>query len=111
MAHFAELDSSNIVLRVVVIPNEHEVDGENWCNQFFGGGTWRQTSYNASIRKNFAGVGYTYDPALDAFIPPQPYPSWIFDTATCQWKAPVDMPNDGNQYFWNEVGQEWMTQS
>ena len=87
MAHFAELDQNNIVLRVIVVPNEHEDDGENWCNALLGG-RWKQTSYNATIRKNYAGAGFTYDPLLDAFIPPQPDPSWLLDQETCQWINP-----------------------
>ena len=89
MAHFAELDQTNIVLRVIVVPNEHEADGENWCNNLLGG-SWKQTSYNATIRKNYAGIGYTYDSARDAFIPPQPHPSWTLDTETCQWAPPPE---------------------
>ena len=75
MAHFAELDENNIVLRVVVVADEHEADGENWCADFFGGGNWKQTSYNANIRYNYAGVEFTYDPVADAFYAPQPFPS------------------------------------
>ena len=91
MAHFAELDQTNIVLRVIVVPDEHEADGENWCNNLLGG-SWKQTSYNATIRKNYAGIGYTYDSARDAFIPPQPHPSWTLDTETCQWAPPIPWP-------------------
>ncbi|MFZ3043830.1 MAG: hypothetical protein WA058_01845 [Minisyncoccia bacterium] len=87
MAHFAELDEHNIVLRVIVVADEHEADGENWCHNF-AGGRWKQTSYNGRIRKNYAGIGYTYDEARDAFIPPQPGSDWILDEATCRWKAP-----------------------
>ena len=91
MAHFAELDQTNIVLRVIVVPDEHEADGENWCNNLLGG-SWKQTSYNATIRKNYAGIGYTYDSARDAFIPPQPHPLWTLDTETCQWAPPIPWP-------------------
>ena len=93
MAHFAELDQNNIVLRVIVVPDEHEADGENWCNNLLGGG-WKQTSYNATIRKNYAGIGYTYDSARDAFIPPQPHPSWVLDEQTCRWQSPVEYSDD-----------------
>ena len=74
----------------------------------FPGGNWIQTSYNGNIRKNYAGVGYTYDLARDAFIPPQPYPSWLLDESTCQWEAPVPMPEDGARYKWDEATGEWV---
>jgi len=107
MAHFAELDQNNTVLRVVVVDDQYESDGENWCQNFFGGGNWKQTSYNATIRKNFAGIGYTYDSIRDAYIPPQPYPSWLLDEDTCQWNAPVAMPDDGQKYQWSEETTSW----
>ena len=115
MAHFAELGMDNIVKRVVVIHNNELLDGDGveqeslgiaFCEQLFGG-TWVQTSYNANIRKNYAGVGYTYNSSLDAFIPPQPYASWTLDETTCQWQAPVAMPVDDNFYIWNETDQTW----
>jgi hypothetical protein len=116
MAHFAELDESNIVIRVIVVADEHEADGENWCNNF-AGGTWKQTSYNTfagvhslggtPFRKNYAGSGYTYDSARDAFIAPQPYPSWTLDEDTCRWDAPVTMPDDGKRYDWDEDTTNW----
>ena len=81
------------MLCVIVVPNEHEADGENWCNNLLGG-RWKQTSYNATIRKNYAGVGYSYDAAYDAFIPPQPHPSWVLDEQTCQWQSPVEYSDD-----------------
>jgi hypothetical protein len=115
MAHFAELGLDNIVKRVVVIHNNELLDGDGveqeslgvaFCEQLFGG-TWVQTSYNGNIRKNYAGVGYTYNSSLDAFIPPQPYASWTLDETTCQWQAPVAMPVDDNFYAWNETDQTW----
>ena len=115
MAHFAEIDSNNIVLRVVVVADEFEADGESWCANLWGG-TWKQTSYNTyanthpgnkPFRKNYAGPGFTYDSSKDAFIPPKPYPSWSLDEATCIWKAPVDFPNDGKPYSWNEEDSKW----
>jgi len=115
MAHFAELNESNEVLRVVVVANtelldenghEQESLGVAFCTQLFGG-TWKQTSYNNNIRKNYAGVGYTYDSSRDAFIPPQPYSSWILSESTCQWEPPTAMPDDGNMYEWNEVTASW----
>ena len=108
MAHFAELDNDNVVKRVIVVSNDNEADGENWCNNLLGG-DWKQTSYNANIRKNFAAIGYTYDAAKDAFIPPQPFASWILDETTCQWKAPVDYPSDNNNlYHWEESSLSWI---
>jgi len=111
MAHFAEIDGSNIVTRVIVVADEHEADGENWCNGFLGG-TWKQTSYNTlggvhllggtPFRKNFAGVGGKYDATRDAFISPQDYPSWVLNESTCQWEAPNECPNDGGIYIWDE---------
>jgi hypothetical protein len=93
MAHFAELDENNIVLRVVVIDNAHEADGVQWCTDFFGGGTWIQTSYSGSFRKRFAGVGYTYDAEYDAFIPPKPHPDAPFDEESCTWIWPDGAPS------------------
>ena len=117
MAHFAELDESNIVTRVIVVADEHEADGENWCNSFLGG-TWKQTSYNTRggvhslegtpFRKNHASSGYTYDATRDAFISPQPYPSWTLDEDTCQYEAPVAYPDDGKMYQWDEDTTNWI---
>ena len=107
MAHFAELNDNNIVLRVLVIDNSVEHDGENWCNNVFGG-RWIQTSYNAKIRKNYAGIGFSYNSELDAFIPPKPFNSWILNEETCQWQSPVPVPNDGNFYKWNEEESNWV---
>lgn len=105
MAHFAEINSDNVVLRVIVVPDEHEADGEQWCADLFGG-TWKQTSYNNTIRYNFAGIGYTYDAVKDAFIPPQPFASWLLDNETCLWTAPTPCPDDG-KYEWNEETISW----
>ncbi len=114
MAHFAELDSNNVVLRVIVVDNkdtsdaagvEKEYIGAAFCERLFGG-TWKQTSYNGNFRKNYAGIGYTYDSVLDAFVPPKPYPSWTLD-ANARWKPPVAMPTDGKTYSWNEDNQQW----
>jgi hypothetical protein len=115
MAHFAELDENNIVLRVVVVKNELLLDGSfqesedrgvEFCQSLFGG-TWKQTSYNGNMRKNYAAVGYTYDSSRDAFIAPQPYESWVLNETTCHWEAPVAMPTDGNRYIWNEETTSW----
>jgi hypothetical protein len=115
MAHFAQLDENNVVLQVIVVANSEIIDdnqeeqeslGLLFCSELLGG-TWKQTSYNGNIRKNFAGVGYTYDTELDAFIPPQPYPSWVLVNSTCQWEPPVPMPADGATYRWDENTISW----
>lgn len=116
MAHFAQIDENNIVQRVVVVNNnelldangvEREYIGAAFCTSLFGG-TWIQTSYNRSFRKNFAGVGFSYDPDRDAFIPPKPYASWVLSEDTCTWEAPVPMPDDGQQYAWDEATVSWV---
>ena len=107
MAHCAELDHWDRVIRVIVVSNDLEPNVEQWCSDTYGG-YWKQTSYSGSFRKNFAGIGYTYNADLDAFIPPKPYPSWVLDDATCQWKAPVPMPQDGELYEWDEAAGEWV---
>lgn len=114
MAHFAQLEN-NVVKQVIVVSNqdildeqgqESEEKGIAFCSNLLGG-TWKQTSYNAKIRKNYAGIGYTYDEGRDAFIPPKPYNSWLLDEDTCQWKAPVDYPTDDKRYTWNEETLAW----
>tara|TARA_Y100000310_G_scaffold256503_1_gene264322 strand:- start:267 stop:686 length:420 start_codon:yes stop_codon:yes gene_type:complete len=120
MSHFAQIDENNIVIKVLVIEQE-EIDTGNWGDP----NTWIQTSYNTrggvhytpnsagvpdggvALRKNYAGVGYGYDEERDAFIPPQPYPSWLVDEDTCIWKAPVSQPDDGKSYDWNESELTW----
>ena len=120
MAHFAELDGNNIVIRVVVVgndvttaagplgSNDMHVDGETWCVNFFKGGTWKQTSYNGNFRKQYCGKGYTFDSAKDKFISPQPYDSWALD-GNDDWQAPVTYPTDttDKQINWDEAGQKW----
>lgn len=118
MAHFAKLDDSNIVLEVNVVNNsdindlpfpESEPVGIEFLTQWSGGySNWKQTSYNAIFRKNYAGIGFIYDPILDAFISPKPYPSWLLNTNTCRWEAPVPYPDDGNKYYWDEDTQSWV---
>lgn len=116
MAHFAQLDDNNKVLRVVVVDNKDTRDALGVEKEYIGiahlervlGGVWKQTSYNANFRKNYAGIGYTYDSTLDAFIPPKPYPSWILNNTICQWESPVPHPNDGKLYNWNESAQNWI---
>lgn len=109
MAHFAEIDANYTVLRVLVVPDEQEARGDDYLARDLGlGGVWVQTSYAGRIRKNFAGIGYSYDPVRDAFIPPQPFQSWTLDEATCLWVAPV--PSPGPCYSWDEEAQEWVEQ-
>ena len=114
MAHFAKLEN-NVVVQVIVVSNqdildeqgqESEEKGIAFCSNLLGG-TWKQTSYNGNIRKNYAGVGYTYDEGRDAFIPAKPFASWLLDETICQWKAPVDMPTDDKRYTWNEETKSW----
>ena len=108
MAHFAELDENNIVLRVCVVDNAHvpsdmHINGETWCTNFWGG-TWKQTSYNHNFRKQYAGIGWTYDSVKDKFLEPKPFASWSLDEND-DWKAPVEYPADGdntNWYTWDE---------
>lgn len=97
MAHFAKIEN-NVVTQVIVAEQDF-VDTQE--------GQWVQTSYNARIRKNFAGIGFTYDSQRDAFIPPQPYPSWTLVENTCQWEAPTPMPTDG-YYKWDEITTSWV---
>jgi hypothetical protein len=115
MAHFAELDGNNEVLRVIVVDNKDTADafgvekehiGAAFCERLLGG-RWVQTSYNGNFRKRFAGIGMTYDAEIDAFVSPKPYSSWVVDTETAEWKAPVEQPNDGNVYFWDESSLAW----
>jgi hypothetical protein len=116
MAHFAKLDENNIVLAVHVVNNdvittdgvESEQAGVDFLTDLYGHTLWKQTSYNGTIRKNYAGIGYTYDTGRDAFISPKFYGSWVLDEATCQWKAPVAYPTDGKRYGWFEPNQEWI---
>jgi hypothetical protein len=115
MAHFAELNESNIVTNVIVVHNnellnengnESEQKGIDFCVAHFGG-TWIQTSYNGNIRKNYAGIGYLYDPIRDAFIPPKPFESWILNEDTCQWEAPTPRPAEGI-WLWDEATTNWI---
>ena len=109
MAHWAEVDENNVVLRVTVGNNDHPDEGHQWLIDNLGG-TWIKTSYNASengFRKNYAGIGYTYNETLDAFIPIKSYPSWTLNEETCQWEAPTPYPQDENDYTWNESTLSW----
>lgn len=107
IAHFAELDENNIVLRVLVTDNDFPNEGYDWLVDNLGG-TWVQTSYNANFRKNFAGVGFSYDAERDAFIPPKPFESWTLNEDTCNWEAPVAYPTDGKIYKWDEESLSWI---
>jgi hypothetical protein len=107
MAHWAEINDNNIVVRVIVGDNNdpNQDEGYLWIIENLGG-TWVKTSYNAAIRKNYAGIGFTYDSERDAFIPPKPYSSWLLNEITCIWEAPVPKP-EGN-YIWDEETLSWL---
>ena len=122
MAHFAQLDENNVVTQVIVVGNsdcadangvEKESIGVAFCEHIIGG-TWKQTSYNGNIRKNYAGIGYTYNADIDAFVPPKPYASWTLNNETAQWEAPVAMPADAGtgeppkMYSWDEATTSWV---
>ena len=125
MAHFAKVGSDNIVLEVHAVDNWNVVDGEGneveaagiaWQESVFGKHDdirWVQTSYNHNIRKNYAGIGYTWDAGRNAFYAPKPYPSWVLDEATCHWKAPTPMPTpgEGEFYTWNEETTSWVKET
>ena len=115
MSHFAKLDNNNLVIFVTVGRQEDDGREAELCART--GDKYVQTSYNTHggvhsnggtpLRKNYAGIGYTYDEQRDAFIPPQPYPSWLLNEATCLWDAPVPMPEDGERYTWDEATTSW----
>lgn len=106
MAHFAEIDSNNIVLRVLVVDNDLESRGGDYLANDLGlGGTWIQTSYNSRIRGTYAGIGYYYNEEEDIFVAPQPYPSWTRNGSF--WEAPTPMPIDDNKYYWVEADLNW----
>jgi len=122
MAHFAQLDENNVVTQVIVVSNadtadangvEKESIGVAFCEKLLGG-TWKQTSYNGNMRKNYAGIGYTFNAGINAFVPPKPYASWVLNEDTAQWNAPVAMPEDAGtgeppkQYRWNEETTNWV---
>jgi hypothetical protein len=111
MAHYAFLDDDNVVTEVIVGIDETEtiegLDTETWYGNFRGQ-VCKRTSYNGNIRKNYAGVGYTFDAERDAFIAPKPYASWVLDEATCNWEAPTPMPTtEGKFYRWSEADLAW----
>jgi len=115
MAHFAKIED-NLVTQVIVVDNSDILDESNNESEALGikicqdllGGTWVQTSYNGNIRKNYAGIGYTYDSSRDAFIDPSPYASWVLNETTCKYEAPIAYPSDGKHYGWNEATTSWV---
>lgn len=111
MAHYAFLDTNNRVTEVIVGRNENEIvdDVSDWEKYYgdFRNQVCKRTSYNGNYRKNFAGIGYTYDFKRDAFIAPQPHNKWILNESTCQWEAPVLYPVDGLEYVWNDNKGVW----
>ncbi len=116
MAHFAKIDENNKVIRVEVVNNavitdsdgnEQEQMGIDFLSNLYGGGSYKQTSYNGNIRKNYAGIGYIYDSVRDAFYIPQPFPSWTLNEDTCRWEAPTPHPEDKKDYNWNEETTSW----
>jgi hypothetical protein len=118
MAYFAKLDENDVVIDVHALNNiemltAEGVESEDMGKAFFirwsnGHSKWVQTSYNASIRKNYAGIGYTYDEGRNAFIPPQPYASWALNETTAQWEAPTPYPTDDKRYSWDEATTSWI---
>ena len=114
MAHFAKIENG-VVTQVIVVNNQETIDAHGTEKEYIGvafcerllGGNWKQTSYNGNIRKNYAGIGFAYDESRNAFIPPQPFPSWTLVEETCQWTAPVAYPNDEHRYEWNENTLSW----
>jgi hypothetical protein len=117
MAHFAQLDENNVVTQVIVVANKDTADASGVEKEYIGaafcerllGGTWKQTSYNGSMRKRYAGIGYTYNAELDAFVPPKPYASWVLNNETANWDAPVPMPvEEGKMYNWDEATLSWV---
>jgi hypothetical protein len=110
MAYYAFLDAENIVTEVITGIDETELieglDPETWYGNFRGQ-ICKRTSYNGNIRKNYAGIGFSYDEKLDAFIPPKPFDSWILEEETCRWESPIPYPIDGFTHFWNETELDW----
>ena len=115
MAHFVKIENG-VVTQVIVVDNkdcadangvEKEYIGAAFCERLFGG-EWKQTSYNGNMRKNYAGIGYSYNADIDAFVPPQPFASWQLNETTAQWEAPTPMPDDGERYSWDEETTSWV---
>jgi hypothetical protein len=117
MAHYAELNRENVVIRVIPGPDENEKSGIEQLYLLQTGNIWKRTSYNTAgghhpegkpFRKNYAGIGYKYDEQRDAFIPPQPFPSWTLNEYTCLWDPPIPFPSDGKEYYWDEDATSWV---
>jgi hypothetical protein len=105
MAHYAFL--TEVIVGIDETELIEELDPETWYGNFRGQ-TCKRTSYNGNIRKNYAGIGYSYDSERDAFIPPKPFPSWILDEESCNWISPIPYPEDNQQYIWNEADTSWV---
>ena len=117
MAHFAQIDENNIVKQIIVITNEDcgnlefpesEIIGQNFISSIGLYGVWKQTSYNSSFRKRYAGLGDIYDENRDVFLPSKPFSSWVLNEETCLWEAPIERPSDGKVYTWNNDEQSWV---
>ena len=117
MAHFAKINEENIVQQVIVVNNsdcgglefpESESIGQSFINSIGLTGIWKQTSYNSNFRKNYAGIGYSFDESRDAFIPEKPYQSWVLNEDTCTWGSPIPIPTDGKFCNWNEETTSWV---
>ena len=107
MAHFAKLDENNIVIEVHTLNIEEEQTGIDFLTDLYNGGWWKKSFKDGSSRKNHASVGFSYDKARDAFIPPQRFASWTLNESTCLWEPPVAYPDDGKEYHWNEATTSW----
>jgi hypothetical protein len=117
MAHFAQLDENNVVTQVIVVSNNELLDangrereelGVAFCQRLFGG-NWKQTSYNHSMRVRYAGIGYSYNADIDAFVPPKPFASWVLNNTTANWEAPIPIPVvEGKMYYWDEATTSWV---
>ena len=116
MASFAKIGLNNKVIEVLSVHDNELLDsngveqeniGIDFLTKLTGWAIWKQTSYNGNFRKNHAGIGFTYDEDKDAFIPPKPYASWVLNETTCQWEAPVALPDTENRYNWNETTKQW----
>lgn len=116
MAHFAQIDKNNIVQQIIVVANsdcgnlefpDSESIGQDFLKSIRLNGTWKQTSYSGSFRKNYAGIEYSYDESRDSFIPIKPYDSWILNETSCRWESPIPIPNQESMFVWDEENQRW----
>ena len=117
MAHFAKIDENNIVQQIIVVSNENcgnldfpesESIGQSFINSIGLDGNWKQTSYNSTFRKRYAGLDDVYDESRNAFLPIKPFPSWVLNEETCLWNSPIERPNDGKSYMWDEETINWI---